>query len=127
MLQEAHLVFRKPPRLTQLLDNNTGKNSSGRIATRGPGLAFPCAKDGSVHIETCYRLVKVAHKSAAPQLAVREDLETKLLLAREHALDVPVLNSLELFWSNVWILAGVEYFLWPQKATDVVRAIFKRH
>src|SRR5690242_18693179 len=56
---------------------------------------FRTSRDFRADVETLDSVGEIAHEIPPPQLAVGEDLETKLLLLCEHSEDVLVLNSFQ--------------------------------
>src|SRR5262249_19710379 len=74
-----------------------------------------------------YGIGEVAHKVAPPQFSVGKQIKPKLFLLFKDAQDMLVLYSPQGVRIGVRAVAGLQQFLRPQKASDVVCSIFNAH
>jgi hypothetical protein len=71
-------------------------------------------------------LVKVAHESAAAELAIGEDLKTQILLVTQDTENLAILKVLEFLTVHSAPIRLQQLFR-PQEAADLVGSIFKGH
>src|SRR6185295_1089520 len=106
-------------------DDHAREAAGGGSGTAPGAAAGPRPRDRAVLVQAVDRFVEIAHEAAAPQLAVGEDLEAQILLPRQDAKNVPVLDLREALGRDAGIAAGVEHLARPQKAADVICAVHR--
>src|SRR5260370_14777125 len=111
------------PHLLQFPGNDS-RYSEGRGALCFTRL--PSAFEGVAQIETLYCIGEIAHEIAPPQFTGGEDLKSELLLLRQHAGDVAILE----FVQPLRIFAVAPRFQQigrPQEAPDVIGPVCPRY
>jgi hypothetical protein len=121
-LEKGDFVRCEPTRLADLFDDNPPER-----VVLDAHLALPLARDGAVPIQAVHRIVEVAHESVAAELAVGENLESKLFLAVQRAQDVLVFELGDLVRRGVPVLAGLQKLRRAKQTADVVGTVGKGH
>ena len=70
-----------------------------------------------------FRVGEIAHEIPPAQFAVGYELESQLLLSRNHAPDMEIFERLEFFRRRLWIAARRQKLRRPQKTSHMVGAI----
>ena len=108
----------------RILPTTTPARRVGAELAATPGAAAgPRPGDRTVLVQAVDRFVEVAHEAAAAELAVGEDLEAQLLLPREDAKNLPVLDLRQALGRDTGIAAGVAHLARSQEAADVIGAV----
>ena len=80
------------PRLAQLRGDDAGDAADWRLLFFS---RLPIPRHRVAHVKSVHRVGKIAHEIPAAQLAVGENLKSKLLLFRKNAQDVPILDLMQ--------------------------------